>query len=58
MNKKTKISLKIIFILFYYLNFTISYKVNIINASLTIVLRAFVNKTRKIMSKATCERPV
>ena len=58
MNKKTKISLKIIFILFYYLNFTISYKVNIINASLTIVLRAFVNKIRKIMSKATCERPV
>jgi hypothetical protein len=47
MNEKTKISLKVVFVLFYYLNFTISYKMDAINVSLTIALRTLVNKTHK-----------
>ena len=43
MNEKTKISLKIVFILFYYLYFTTFYKVDAINTFLTIVVRTLVN---------------
>jgi hypothetical protein len=44
MNEKTKIPLKVVFVLFYYLNFTIFYKVDAINTSLTIVLKILVNR--------------
>ena len=44
MNEKTKIPLKVVFVLFSYLNFTIFYKVEAIKTSLTIALRALVNK--------------